>query len=92
MQKENQKNVVPKGKGETDKVIFFICLFFSILLAVGGFLTPPTGVIDGSVLTAMGILFGFAALAVGAQALYNGRSLRVEKDDITITVGENEEN
>lgn len=92
MQKENHKSYgEPKGKGETDKIIFFVCLFVSILLAIGGFLAPPTGVIDGSVLTAMGILFGFATLAVGAQAVYNGQMIRFQKDDIEITIGEDEE-
>ena len=34
----------------------------SIGLLVGGFFTPPMGVIDGSVLTAVGLLFAFGAL------------------------------
>lgn len=41
----------------------------SVGLFVGGFLTPPMGQIDGSVLTAAGILFAFAALWVTAHAV-----------------------
>ena len=41
---------------------FWICLVVSIGLLVGGFFTPPMGVIDGSVLTAVGLLFAFGAL------------------------------
>lgn len=37
-------------------------------LLVGGFFVPPLGRIDGSVLQGAGIMLGFAALWVGAEA------------------------
>ncbi|MBR0335146.1 MAG: hypothetical protein IIX13_09455 [Bacteroidales bacterium] len=49
-------------------VTLFLTLI-SVGLFIGGFLTPPMGVIDGSVLTAAGILFAFAALWVTAHAV-----------------------
>lgn len=79
-----------KKHGQTDKIIFFICLITSIGLSVGGFLTPPRGVIDGSVLTAVGLLLGFAALAVGAQAVANGNTARFTKGDVEVSIGEDE--
>lgn len=42
--------------------IFWVCLIASIGLFIGGFFVPPKGVIDGSVVTAVGILFGFATV------------------------------
>lgn len=42
---------------------FRLTLLLSILLLVGGFVCPPMGVIDGSVLTAVGLLLAFATLA-----------------------------
>ena len=42
---------------------FRITLILSILLIVGGFVCPPIGVIDSSVLTAVGMLLAFAILA-----------------------------
>ena len=36
--------------------VFYFNLFISIALIVGGFLLPPMGIIDGSVLTAVGEL------------------------------------
>ena len=39
-----------------NKISFTLCLVVSIGLIVGAFLVPPTGVIDGSVLKAVGIL------------------------------------
>lgn len=51
---------------------------FSIGLLVGGFIAPPMGVIDGSVLAAAGILFAFSALWVAAYAInVKGGSARV---------------
>ena len=36
---------------------FYVSLILSILLLVGGFLSPPLGIIDSSVLSAVGLLF-----------------------------------
>ena len=43
---------------------FVICLSVSIALIIAGFIVPPLGVTDNSVLTAVGELFLFASLAV----------------------------
>ena len=40
--------------------VFYITFALSVLLIVSGFLIPPTGVIDGSVLTAVGELLMFS--------------------------------
>lgn len=42
-----------------------IVLFFAMALIVAGFLIPPAGVIDGSVLTAIGEVFTFTAAITG---------------------------
>lgn len=49
--------------------VTMLLTFVSVGLFVGGFLTPPMGQIDGSVLSAAGILLAFAALWVGAHAI-----------------------
>lgn len=46
------------------------------------------GQIDGSVLTAGGILFGFAALGVVGQNIANGKDVIFKKGDAEITVGD----
>lgn len=66
------------------KVIFALCLATSIGLVLAGFLVPPTGKIDGSVLTAVGELFAFAALAVGAHAIELGYDLKLSKGDTSV--------
>ena len=80
-----------KKKLRADVIAFFVCLASSIGLAVGGFFTPPMGIIDGSVITTIGLLLGFATLAVGAQAIKDGRLAQLRKGDLTLTVGCEEE-
>ena len=68
---------------------FHISLALSILLLVGGFLSPPMGVIDGSVLSAAGLLFAFATLAQVPQfieAVKDGKSIKVTRGNMTAEV------
>ena len=52
-----------KNEQHRKTIPFWICLVISIGLLVGGFFAPPMGIIDGSVLTAVGLLFAFGTLA-----------------------------
>ena len=79
-----------KGNKHADKYIFYVCLGIAIILFVAGFFCPPMGVIDGSVLKAAGILLGFAALAVAGQNLANGKEISFQKDDINLTIGDDD--
>ena len=67
---------------------FWVCLIVSILLIVGGALTPPPFVIDSSIFIACGILFGFAALYVLDKAIDNGRTATIKHGETEVTVGE----
>lgn len=68
-------------------VAAWVCLITSVGLFIGGFLVPPMGVVDGSVLKAGGILLGFGTLF---QAPYLIESLsklsraKFTKGDLTI--------
>lgn len=66
--------------------VFWTTLTISIGLIIGGFLTPPMAVIDGSVLTAVGEMFAFAALGVGLEAVRLGRNLRLSKGDLVAEI------
>lgn len=72
-------------------VAFFVSLVISIGLIVGGFLTPPQGEIDGSVLKGVGELFLYPALAFAAKALDDDRKIRLQHGNTTITVGKTDE-
>ena len=66
---------------------FWVCLCFSIGLIVAGFCTPPLAKIDGSILTAVGELFGFAALWTVWHAILKGVDAKVQHGKTSVTVG-----
>ena len=68
---------------------FYLILAISLLLIIGGFLLPPMGVIDGSVLTAVGELLMFGVLAQVPRlmkAAKDGKSIRLQKGDFSAEV------
>lgn len=67
---------------------FWVCLVFSIGLFVAGFCVPPMGHIDGSVLTAGGIAFGFATLEIIFVAIKTGVDAKVKHGKTEVTVGD----
>lgn len=78
-------------KRQADKYIFIACLILTIALFVGGFFCPPMGVIDGGVLTAGGILMGFAALGIAGQNLANGKEVAFHHGETEVTIGDDKE-
>ena len=69
-----------------NRKVFWVCLVTSLILIVGGFFVPPLGVIDGSVLTAVGELLGFSALNVLMLGLNKGTDITVRKGDLEVEV------
>lgn len=67
--------------------VFYMTFILSVLLIVGGFFCPPIGVIDGSVLTAVGLLLLFAVIEKLPQAIREGRSIKFQKGDLELEVG-----
>jgi len=86
---ESRKRFWDKFK-EVNKAAFWTCLLISIALIVVAFFIPPQAVIDGSVIAAVGELFGFAALGVVIEGIEKGRSVSISKGSTTFTV--NDEN
>ena len=66
--------------------VFRINLVVSILLIVGGFLCPPMGSIDGSVLTAVGLLLLFSFVEKLPEAIAAGKSVKISKGDASLEV------
>ncbi len=69
-----------------NRIEFWLCLATTIGLFVGGFFVPPTGVIDGSLLSAAGILFGFATLAQVPVIIGSAKTAKITHGDTTIEV------
>ncbi|MCR5588005.1 MAG: hypothetical protein K6F72_00130 [Bacteroidales bacterium] len=74
------------------KIWFSVTLATSIGLAVAGFIVPPIGVIDGSVLTAIGELVGFSALAQVPMLVKKGTDVTVQHGQTSITVNNPDSN
>ena len=68
---------------------FWVCLTITIGLFVAGFCVPPHGEIDGSILTAGGILFAFATLETVHVALRKGVDAKVKHGQTELTIGDN---
>lgn len=66
-------------------------IFFSLVavgLIVASFVVPPTGIIEPSVLAAVGEIFAFAALGTVIKAIDKGVDAQVQHNNTTITVGD----
>lgn len=69
-------------------------LFFSIaslILIVAGFIVPPTGVIDGSVLIAVGELNGTLAIGAVIKAIDRGSSASIKHNGTELTINKDEQ-
>ena len=66
--------------------VFATTCVLSVLLIVGGFFCPPIEVIDGSVLSAVGLLLMFATIDKIPEAIKAGRNLKISKGDFSAEV------
>lgn len=69
--------------------IFYLTLAVSIGLIVGGFFVPPVGVIDGSVISSVGLLLMFAVIAqvpIILKAVQEGKHIKLSKGDFSAEV------
>lgn len=70
---------------------FYICTFISIFLIIASFLVPPLGIIDSTVIAAVGELFAFAALGSVLHALDEGKTATLTHKNTTLTVEEDKD-
>ena len=73
-------------------IIFYSTFIISVALIIGGFFCPPIGVIDGSVLTAVGLLILFATIEKIPEAIKAGRLFKVSKGVLELEVSAKEQN
>lgn len=69
---------------------FVLSFFVSVGLIIGGFFTPPMGVIDGSLLTAIGELILFPTLLYAFRALELGYKIKFKRGDTSVEVHKKE--
>ena len=86
-----------KSKDKTEKqccfcrIVTAICFVISVLLIIAGFLIPPMGVIDGSVLTAVGELLLFPVVIYGFRAIELGLEVKIQKGDTSVEIHKDDE-
>lgn len=66
--------------------VFIITLITSIALAVAGFIIPPTGIVDGSVITVIGLLEFYAVIAQIPHLMQRGSNITISKGNARIDV------
>ena len=62
----------------------------SILLIIASFLVPPLGILDGSVLAAVGELEGLGVLWIVLRAVEKGTAASFKKGDVEVDIKEKE--
>ena len=63
----------------------------SILLIIASFFVPPLGVLDGSVLAAVGELEGLGVLWIVLRAVEKGTAASFKKGDVEVDILEKED-
>ena len=73
------------------KMVAMVLTIVSVGLIIGSFFVPPQGVIDGSILAAVGELFAFAALFMAWEAIDRGVDAKVTHGNTTIELNNDDE-
>jgi predicted Kef-type K+ transport protein len=73
------------------RITFAICFFVSVGLIIGGFFVPPMGIIDGSVLTAVGELLLFPTLLYAYRAIELGLRVKFQKGETSIEISKQDD-
>lgn len=71
--------------------VFNFTFWLSVALIVGGFFCPPIGAIDGSILTAVGLLIMFAAIDKLPEAIRSAKTYKISHGDTIVEVTSKDE-
>lgn len=74
------------------KIIAAVLAAVAVVLTVVSFFVPPRGVIDGSVLAAVGELFAFASLFMIWESVDRGMDAKITHGDTKIELSNDEKN
>ena len=76
----------PREKCSKAKIASAVLSFIAVGLIIASFFVPPTGVVDGSVLAAVGEIFAFAALFAGWEAIDRGIDAKIVHGNTTLVL------
>lgn len=74
-----------------DNVFFWTFALAGLFLIIASFLLPPMGVIDNSVLAAVGELDGVIALGAVIKAIDNGVDATFQHNNTSVTISNRDE-
>lgn len=74
-----------------NNLFFWVFSIAGLLMMVAGFILPPLGVIDNSVLIGVGEIDGFIALGVVLKAIDKGVDVTAQHNNTSITIANREE-
>lgn len=87
----NIKSEEKKEQCRCCQIVTGVCFAVSITLIIVGFLLPPMGSIDGSVLTAVGELLIFPVIVYGFRAIELGLEVKFTKGDASVEITKDDE-
>ena len=70
---------------------FWLFSIIGVILMIVGFILPPTGVIDNSILIGVGELDGMIALGAVIKAIDKGESATFTHNNTSITISKEED-
>ena len=71
-------------------IIAIIMALVAIGLVIAGFLVPPLGVIDGSVLTAVGEIIFLVTIFFVWDCVTKGKIAKIKKGDLEASISDND--
>ena len=71
-------------------IIAIIMALVAIALVIAGFLVPPLGVIDGSVLTAVGEIVFLVTIFFVWDCVTKGKIAKIKKGDLEASISDND--
>lgn len=74
-----------------NNLFFWLFSGIGVMLIITGFVLPPLGVIDNSVLVAVGEIDGFIALGCVLKAIDNGTDVSVSHNNTSVTITNKDE-
>lgn len=74
-----------------NNLFFWVFSIAGLLMMVAGFILPPLGVIDNSVLIGVGEIDGFIALGVVLKAIDKGVDVTAQHNNTSVTITNREE-
>ena len=71
-------------------IITIVLAIVAITLIIAGFLVPPLGVIDGSVLTAVGEIVFLVTIFFVWDCVTKGKIAKIKKGDLEASISDND--